>query len=145
MTVHKSDQITKLDADPPERLLPDENGGKVRRLYFSFTVPVGGVAINDTVELAALPQNARVFGGYAEWDAMTTGAGAATMAIGDGVTAARFLEATSVDAAGSSPVADTRARGYATKLGGGRLTATATVEAWAAGQALVGHLDFVAD
>lgn len=146
MANHKSDQITLLDASPPEKLPPDVNGGKVRRRYFSFTAPVGGVAIGDTVELAELAgAAARVFGGYAEWDAMTTGAGVATMELGDGVTANRFLEATDVDAAGSTPFADTRARGYGTKLAGGRLIATASVEAWAAGAQLVGHVDFVSD
>jgi hypothetical protein len=77
---------------------------------------------------------------------MTTGAGAATMELGDGTTAGKYLEATDVDAAGSSDFADTILRNYGEKLAAPlRLTATVSVEAWAAGQVLKGHIDVLMD
>lgn len=146
MAVLKSDQFTKLDASPPERLPPDEFYGRRRVSYFSFTVPVGNAAINDTVQLCRVPAGARLLGGKFKSEAMTTGAGAASIQLGDGTTAAKYLGTTSIDAAAEGEFADTVALNYGEKLASElTLTATVVTEAWAAGQRLLGEVEYVVD
>ena len=147
MPVHKSDQIVNNEAFPPRANPPGTINAEVKRTYFSHTVPAGNAAIGDTIELVQdLPKGGLIVGGHAAWEAMTTGAGAATMELGDGATAAKYLEATSVDAAGSAAFADTIARNYGERIPASfKLIATVSVEAWAAGQRLVGHIDVMTD
>lgn len=146
MPDHKSDQITKLEAGPRKFLPPDELAGRKRVSVFTFAVPAAGVAIAETVALCTVPEGARILGGHAAWEAMSTGAGAATMELGDGTTAAKYLEATDIDAAGSANFADTVARNTLEKLTDElTLTATASVEAWAATKKLVGWIEWTLD
>lgn len=146
MAVQKSDQITNITAIPPVKTRTSEMGGRVRVAYFSFTTPAGGVAIADTVQLCVIPKGARILGGEAKFEAMSTGAGAATVELGDGTTAAKYLAATSVDAAGKAAFADTVALNYGELLTSElTLTATASVEAWAAAKKLYGHVLYALD
>lgn len=146
MPNHKSVQVTKLDATPPLRLTPAESHGRKRVATFDFTVPVGDAAIADTIELCDLPAGAVILGGKIAFEAMTTGGAAASIQIGITGTAAKYLGTTSVDAAGVSPFADTVALNYQEKLATKtRLIATVITEAWAAGQRLLGEVEYVAD
>lgn len=141
MATHKSDQRTNLDSTPSKMVKANELGGRVRIAYFSFTVPVGNAAIADIVELVSLRKGWRILGGHAAWDAMTTGAGVATMELGVSGTVAKYLEATDVDAAGSSDFADTGARNFGEEIASdAMLIATVSVEAWAAAAVLTGYI-----
>lgn len=147
MAVQKSDQITNNEAFPPVANPPGTIAAEVRRTYFSKTIEAGNLGIGDTLELVQdLPVGGRIVGGHVTWEAMTTGAGAATMELGDGTTAAKYLEATSVDAAGSTSFADTIARNFGERISARfKLIATASVEAWAAGQKIAGYIDVMTD
>ncbi len=146
MAVHKSDQIANEKATPRVMVKPSERHGRRRVAYFSFTVPTGGAAVNDTVELAKVPAGARILDGRIAFEAMSTGAGDAGIQLGDGTTAAKYLGTTSVDAAGTADFAHTVALGYGEELAS-ELTLTATVmtEAWAAGQKLLGAIEYALD
>ena len=146
MAEHKSDQITNLDAVPVVLPKANELHGRLRVAYWSFTTPTGGVAINDTIKLVRLPKGARIVHGHYVNEAMTTGAGAATVEIGVSGTAAKYLEATSVDAAGSGDFADTIARNFGDELTAETdIVATATVEAWATAKKFNGVIYYVVD
>jgi len=140
MAVFKSDQITKLAAVPSSGTLDvDEGGGRVRAFGFKFTVPVGGVAIADTVQLCKIPAGARILGGVEIHDALAAAGG--TIALGDGTTAAKYMAATVVAAAGRTDFANTRALNCREKLAAElTLTATVAVAALLAGAVLEGHV-----
>ena len=139
-----SDQVTKLDASPREQLSTNELGGRVRQAFFNFVVPAGNAAISDTIVLQEVPAGARILGGKIAFEAMSTGAGAASVQLGDGTDATKYLGTTSVDAAGEADFANTVALNYGEKLTQKlRLTATVVTEAWAAGQRFTGHVLFV--
>lgn len=146
MAVHDSDQITKLNASPPERLPPNESGGRQRIIYFNHTVPAGNAAVSDTIRLQDIAAGDRIVGGFATWEAMSTAGGTAQMQLGDGTTADKYLGTTSVDAAGSTEFANSIALNYGEKVTS-KFTLTATVlgEAWAAGQRISGHVKVVRD
>lgn len=145
-TDHQSVQVAKLAANPPERLATDEQGGRKRVAYGFFTVPVGGVAIAETVAMCMVPKGARILGGQLASEAMSSGGAAASVQVGDGATAARFLGTTSIDAAAVAAFANTMALGFGTKLTADTwIVLTAVTEAWAAGQDIAVAVDYVAD
>lgn len=86
--------------------LPQQNvklnlqGGDIQCFVSTFTVPAGGLAIGDVISWGYLPLGGRVMPG----SKLFFGAGAAssTLNLGDPVSAARYLAATSVAAAGSA-------------------------------------------
>lgn len=146
MAEHKSDQITNLDSAPPVLPKANESHGRVRIAYWSFTTPAGGVAINDTVRLVHLPKGARILGGHFVSEDMSSGGAAATVTIGTAGDAARYLEATSVDAVTSGDFADTVARNFGDEVSGEiDILATATVEAWAAAKSFQGRVFYAVD
>lgn len=146
MATLKSTQVTNLDKVPAEVLPTHEHYGRVRRSYFSFTVPVGNAAIADTIQLAKIRSGVRLYGGKISGEAMTSGGALATLEIGDGTTAAKYLAATSVDTAFDIEFGHTFALNMGEKLAGElTLTATVSVEAWLAGQQLNGYVDYVLD
>ena len=146
MAVLKSDQITNLDAIPQVLGDPREFGGRIRTAYFSFTVPTGDAATSDTVQLTKVPSGARIMGGWFAAEAMTTAGGDASIQIGDGTTAAKYLGTTSVDAAAEADFAHTVALNFGEKLTSELvLTATVITEAWAATKKLTGWVRYVVD
>ena len=154
MAFLNSDQMTSLLAAPPKRVQPNDLIGRVRIARWSFTVPAGGVPINDVIRLTKIPKGARIVGGREFHSAMSTGAGAATVEIGtyadDGVDTLldvdAFLAATSVDAAGQTDIANTLVLGALDQLAQDVIVgAKATVEAWAAAGSFEGYLLYVTD
>lgn len=146
MAEHKSDQITGLETVPVA--LPQTNTlhGRVRVAYWSFTTPAGGVAIGDTVKLVRLPKGCRLLAGRFTAEAMSTGAGAASVTIGVSGSAARYLEATSIDAAAAGDFADTLARNFGDeRTAETDVIATASVEAWAASKRFDGWIAYAVD
>lgn len=118
---HYSDQITNLRASPPTKPMSGESRGKLRVSAFTFT---GDVAQNDTVELARIPEGARIYSGRVDFTDFGT---SVTMDIGDGTTENKYASAIDVaTAAGQSDFANTWAL-YG--LGRERVTAGFTLTA----------------
>jgi hypothetical protein len=146
MTAHKSVQQTKMTGVPQKALNTNELAGRVRVAYFSFTVPTATAAVNDTIDLTTLPKGARILRGHAAWEAMSSAGGTAQVQIGVSGTANKYLDTTSVDAAGSSAFADTVALNYGEELAAETtLVAKVLGEAWAADKKFVGHVLYVVD
>jgi len=144
MAEHKSDQITNSDATPKVMNKSNISGGRVRRQGFTFTVPTGGVAIADTIQFCKVPSGARFMGGELQHD--DVGAATATLAIGDGTTAAKYAAAEVVDAAGGITFGKTLALGFMDELSGElTLTGTVAVAALTAGKVIKGYVEFMAD
>lgn len=120
-TTFYSDQITSLRATPQTKPLSDESRGKLRVSRFSFT---GDVAQNDLVELARIPEGARIYSGRIDF---TDFGASVTLDIGDGTTENKYASAIDVaTAAGQADFANTWAL-YG--LGRERVTAGFTLTA----------------
>ena len=147
MTTFKSDQIAALDAAPPVVPKANERHGRVRLHYWSFTTASGGgPAVNDTVVVARLPQGARILGGRLAAEAMSTAGGTAQVSLGVTGDAARYLEASSVDAATGLLFADTVARNLGDALATDTdVIATALGEAWAVSKKFNGYILYAVD
>lgn len=144
MAVKKSDQMTNETADPITTKNDSSVTGKPIREYFSFTTPAGKAVVDDTIQLTKIPAGARILGGHAAWEGMSSGAGDSSMKIGDGTTADKYLGTTSVDAAGSAAFGNTVALGFGDKLSAAMtLTATVVTEDWAAAKKLLGYVDYL--
>ncbi len=145
MADQKSDQITNLDAVPKVKNAARDAYGRIRTVYFEKTL-TSNLAIGEILELCEIPRGARIIGGHVAWEAMTTGASAATGSIGITGTVAKYLEATDMDAAGSSGFADTIVRNYGAIVADlERLILTVSVEAFASGQKIAGHVKIAMD
>lgn len=145
MAVLKSDQITQLETTKPQ-VKPNEIGGRIRVYFFSFTVPTGNAAVSDTIQLVKVPKGARILGGWFAAEAMSTGAGDASVQLGDGTTAAKYLGTTSVDAAAQADFAHTIALAFGEELSAElTLTATVVTEAWAATKKFYGFVKAALD
>ena len=101
MATVKSYQVTDKDASPKVMLKPNEGYARARALWFSFDTGAAGPAVGDVIQLVTVPAKARVLGIYANWEAMSSGAGVAGGDFGDGGDPDRFITALSMDAAGS--------------------------------------------
>jgi hypothetical protein len=147
MTTFKSDQIAALDAVPPAVPKANERHGRLRLHYWSFTTASGGgPAVNDTVIIARLPRGARLLGGRAAAEAMSSGGGTAQVSLGLTGDAARYLEASSVDAAAGLSFADTVARNFGDELAADTdVIATALGEAWAGAKKFNGYILYAVD
>lgn len=146
MAEYKSDQIAGLDAVPVQLPKANARHGRVRVAYWSFTTPAGGINVSDTVTLVRLPQGCRVLGGRLTAEAMSSAGGTATVSVGISGDAARYLEATDVDAAAASDFADTVARAFGDERAAETdVIATAGGEPWAAGQRLDGWIAYAVD
>ncbi len=146
MATYKSDQETKRTATPPKMLATNEMHGRVRIAYFTYTVPTGNAAVDDLVQLATIPPGARLLGGHLAFEAMSTGGGAASVQIGDGTTADKYLGTTSVDAAGTAVFGTTSALAFGQELTAETtITAKVVTEAWAATKKLHGFVKYVMD
>lgn len=146
MASFNSTQYADTLAKPAARLKPNEWGGRVRRSWWDFTTPAGGLALTDTVNLVKLPKGARILGGRVGFGAMSSAAGTATADIGYAGAATRYAAAINVDAAGESDFADTAARNFGEELAADQtIIATAGGEAWAAAQSFTGYIEWVRD
>lgn len=137
---NKTDQLTNADAVPKVMNNPNTSG-RVYCEYFSYTVPAGGLAVNQTLELVRLRKGVRILEGHFCNTALSTGASAASVTIGDGTTANKYKATTSVDTAGSFKFASTPAENQGLVLTNDTsIVATVVTEAWAASGTISGYV-----
>jgi hypothetical protein len=89
---------------------PNQGGQEIRYFEATYVVPTPAPAIGDKILWGKLPVRARVLGdaGKLQW---SLGNASSTITLGDTVSAARHLAATSVATAGSATPAASRANG----------------------------------
>lgn len=137
-------EYSKLVATPPKKLATTELGGRLRIGSWKYVVPAGNQAINDLIFCTRIPAGSRLISGRAVWEAMSTGGAAASVQIGDGTTANRFLDTTSVDAAGNSSFLDQIVLDNLADITVDTdIIAKVLTEAWAATKKFYGHVIYV--
>jgi hypothetical protein len=119
--------------------------GKIRYMLSTLTVPVGGIAIADVVSWGSIPKGARVLWGSKMYFA--AGTASSTLNLGDAVTPARYLAATSVATAGSVQPEAHLANGasYVTLDTTQEIRSVVAGAALLAGQVITLHLVYVQD
>lgn len=138
----KSAQETNRTAVVPVMREPNE-AGKVTRLYFNHTVVAGDLDAGTTIDLVYIPANCRIYGGVFACDAGYADANA-TLAIGDGTTADRFLAAGAISGVGEYAFGNTLALGFGDKITTGFvLKGTTAVAALLAAGIARGYVDIV--
>jgi hypothetical protein len=141
MANNNSTQIANLIADPVVHLRPDEQGGRVRRNYFTATVPTAGVA--DTMTLTRIPAGVRVMGGRI-WFSAAQGA-AATTAIGIAGTTGKYRAAAVTNATTGFPLAESIVENQgALTTAMETILATNAAATWTAGT-FRGFIEYVVD
>lgn len=75
-------------------------GADIQILVSTYTVPAGGVAVGDKISWGLLPLGGRLMPGTKLY--FSAGAASSTINLGDPVSQARYLAATSVAAAGNA-------------------------------------------
>ena len=153
-----SDQIDTVLAEGNSKLKPCDQGGRVRMVYFTHTVPVGDQADGNNLAVAILPAGARLLGGAIHGEALGNGSTVDIGLAGKDANGYYDLLKTLADdddillAAGSTAnafdltFADTIARGYGYLLTKEcYLVLTVETGKWDAGQDIVGHLEYVVD
>ena len=85
---------------PQQLVKPNLQGADIQVLVSTYTVPAGGVAIGDKISWGFIPFGARLMPGTKLY--FGAGAASSTINLGDPVSQARYLAATSVAAAGNA-------------------------------------------
>ena len=88
-------------AYPQTLVKPNLQGGDLQVFISTYTVPVGGQAIGDIISWGYLPFGARLMPGSAIYCA--AGTASSTLNLGDPVTPARYMAASSVASAAKLP------------------------------------------
>ena len=88
-------------AYPQTLVKPNLQGGDLQVFISTYTVPVGGQAIGDIISWGYLPFGARMMPGSAIYCA--AGTASSTLNLGDPVTPARYMAASSVASAAKLP------------------------------------------
>lgn len=98
-TVNASVSAARV-ALPQQLVKPNLQGADIQILVSTFTVPAGGTAIGDKISWGLLPFGSRLMPGTKLY--FGAGAASSTLNLGDTVSQARYLAATSVAAAGNA-------------------------------------------
>lgn len=142
MADYYSDQMTNLNASPVTLGKPYEGGAPVRRNWFTYTVPTGGVAATKTLSLTKLPAGAIVLGGKVATDGLVA---LADIDIGTSASANRYGDALDVSSAGAVSFASNIAENI-----GDILTAETEIQAtnpagaatWTAAKLIKGYIEW---
>ena len=97
MTTYNGSLAAAKVAFPQTLVKPNLQGADVQCFISTFTVPVGGLAITDVISWGFLPLGARLMPGSAIYCA--AGTASSTLNLGDPVTPARYMAASSVASA----------------------------------------------
>lgn len=87
---------------PQTLVKPSLQGADIQTFISTYTVPVGGQPVGDIISWGYLPFGARLMPGSKMYFA--AGTASTTLNLGDAVTPARYMAATSVAAAGSAAI-----------------------------------------
>lgn len=135
MGTYKSSQYTNETATPQTFNQGHEMGPRLFK-YFTYTVPSGGITTTDTLQLVSIPKGAVLLGGKFAHDALGN-----SITIGDGTTADKYKDSTSVASAGEVFFNNTIALNFGEEISTAFvLTATPAVGAWTAGKVLKGFI-----
>ena len=144
-------QATAARGEGHSLIEPNETG-KVIRLFFSYTVPTGGEADDNQVELRQLPAGAILLGGSFNHDGLGNAVdiglyGSNADGTYDGTNSDDddfLLAAGSTASAGAVVFGNTLARNYGYELTKDcDLVATVETGAWTAGKVIKGHVDIL--
>lgn len=143
MAAVNSDQMAKVLGNPTKLVKPNEFGGRIRTMFFSYTVGASP-NIGDVVTLGRIPANARLIAGNIGTD--TAQGASATAALGTSANAALYLAAVTLNSTAKVPVFATKALGYGTTLAAETtLLLTNATAAWTAASIIQGNFDYVVD
>lgn len=95
-----ADIQTNAQAKPAVRTKANRLHGRIR-VFQATVTPAADVAIGETITWGSLPVGARVLGHLSKLY-FSAGAASSTINLGDAVSAARHLDATSITSAGSA-------------------------------------------
>jgi len=147
MANFQADNAANVAGTPQQRNKVNKQGGRIRWFESTYTAPASGTPqIADTIEFGTLPVNARVIGPLSSLN-VSAGTASSTLAIGDGVTAAKYLAATAITSAGNTALANP-ANGAASPETGEsttKLIGTVAGAAVAAGQVITLRIAYVQD
>lgn len=99
MANFNADNATAIAAVPPTKVKVNKQHGRQRHFESTIVVPVGGIAIADTITWGTLPAGCRIVGHQSQLN-WATGAASSTLNVGDAAVPARHLAATAVATAG---------------------------------------------
>lgn len=143
MANYKSVQRTNATAEPRVQNAPLDSHGRKRIMVWEYTVPVGGILINDTIELGILPKGARVITGVIHNGALGA---SSTVSIGITGDTDKYAATIAVAAAGQPQFAHTLALNALSKTTVEELVFATDLGAnWAAGIVFHGWLEYVQD
>ncbi len=137
MANNNSTQITNMAA---YRDTSNATGGRVRKAYFSCTVPTGS---GDTMTLTKLPKGARVLGGRLQF---TVAQGAtATVAVGVSGTTGKYFVAATQNVTTYTEMAKNATENYGSETSAEEtIIATNAAAAWTAATCY-GHMEYMTD
>lgn len=144
MATFNSDQMTLLAAVPRSMVKSNEFGGRLRRAWFSITLPAAGLGTGDIINLCEIPIGARITGGNFRW---SVGQGVtATTAIGITGTTGKYFVAAVTNSTAVFQVADIITTNYGVALTAREtIIATNAAAAWTASSVLKGHIEYTVD
>ena len=106
MANFNADLAAAKAATPPTRVKVNKQHGRIRWFESTYTAPASGTPqIADTITWGDLPVGARVIGPLSSLN-YSAGTASSTINVGDAASAARYLAATSVAAAGNTALAN---------------------------------------
>ncbi len=137
MANNNSTQITNMAA---YRDTSNATGGRVRKAYFTCTVPTGS---GDTMTLTKLPKGARVLGGRIQFTVAQ--GGTATTAVGVSGTTGKYFVAALTNATTYLEMAKNATENYGSETSAEEtIIATNAAAAWTAATCY-GHLEYMTD
>lgn len=130
----KSTELTNIDASPVVRMKMVEAVGAFKT--FSYTVPVGDLALNSTVELLRFEIGQKPLWGVVVHEDVGN-----NIALGDGTTEDLYKASTSIGSAGSFTFFDLIAKKHGEIFTvNTSLVATVKTGAWTAGKKIAGYV-----
>ncbi len=137
MANNNSTQITNMAA---YKDTANATGGRVRKAYFTCTVPTGA---GDTMTLTKLPKGARVLGGRIQFTVAQ--GGTATTAVGVSGTTGKYFVAALTNATTYFEMAKNATENYGSETSAEEtIIATNAAAAWTAATCY-GHMEYMTD
>ena len=144
MATFNSDQYTLTQKAIPSKVSSNQWGGRLRRQYFTITLPAAGLATGDIINLGKLPPKSRILGGQFNWG--TAQGITATTAVGTVASSGRYFAAAVTNSLAVVRIADTAAQNFGDELAAETLLiVTNAAAAWTASSVLQVIVDYIVD